>query len=245
MSGAHGHGARGVEAVAARDSVIHRLDPRSKILGLILIPIVAASTPQGAWAALGAYVAIVVVLVVAARLPWRYTARRMLIEVPFLIAALALAVFAGDGGIRGGTLALKLTASVLAMIVLSSTTPFPRLLHGFEMLRTPRVLVLIVSFMWRYLHVLGEEWHRMSIARKARGHHSRWLWGERSLGPLLATLFLRSLQRGERVYLAMTSRGFNGGVPVAVTGALQLQQRDLVFGLGMVLVLLSLRFVLV
>ena len=243
MSGAHGHGG-GVEAVAAGDSPVHRLDPRVKIIGRILVAVVAASTPPGAWAALVAYVAVVAVLVAVARLPLQHTLRRMLIEVPFLLAALALAVFAADGGVRGGTLALKLTASVLAMILLSSTTPFPRLLHGFEALRTPRLIVMIVSFMWRYLHVLGEEWHRMRIARQARGHRARWLWQERSLGPVIATLFLRSLHRGERVYLAMSSRGFQGGVPASVTGATALRTADVGFVVGLVGALLAARLLL-
>ena len=245
MSGAHGHGARGVEAVAAGDSPVHRLDPRAKIIGLILIAVVAASTPPGAWAALGAYVVIALALVVTARLPVQHTLRRLLIEVPFLLAALALTVFAADGGVRGGTLALKLTASVLAVIVLSSTTPFPRLLHGFEALRAPRLLVMIVSFMWRYLHVLGEEWHRMRVARDARGHRARWLWQERSLGPVVATLFLRSLQRGERVYLAMASRGFAGGVPVTVTGPMTLRGIDVAFVVALVAALTAARLLLV
>jgi cobalt/nickel transport system permease protein len=244
VSGAHGHGARGVEAVAAGDSPVHRLDPRVKIVGLIGVAVVAASTPQGAWAALSAYVVIVGAMAMVARLPLRHTARRMLIEVPFLLAALALAVFAADGAQRGGTLALKLTASVLAMIVLSSTTPFPRLLHGFEALKAPRILVMIVSFMWRYLHVLGEEWHRMRVARQARGHRSRWLWQERSLGPVVASLFLRSLGRGERVYLAMASRGFRGGVPVTVTGAMALRATDAVFAAGLIGLLLAARLLL-
>ncbi len=188
--------------------------------------------------ALVAYLGIVVALAIVARLPLRHTLRRMTIEIPFLIGALALALLASDGGVRGGTLALKLTASVLAMIVLSSTTPFPRLLHGFESLHAPRMLVMIVSFMWRYLHVLGEEWHRMRIARQARGHRARWLWQERSLGPLIATLFLRSLQRGERVYLAMSSRGFNGGVPVAVLSPPVLRAVDVAF-LGVLVLLLA------
>jgi cobalt/nickel transport system permease protein len=99
--------------------------------------------------------------------------------------------------------------------------------------------------MWRYLHVLGEEWHRMRIARQARGHRARWLWQERSLGPAIATLFLRSLQRGERVYLAMASRGFSGGVPVTVTGAMSLGLRDVVFVAGLVATLLAARLLLV
>lgn len=243
MSGAHGHGAAGVEAVAARDSLVHRLDPRVKIVCLILVAVVAASTPAGAWAALATYLGVGVALAVAARLPLRHTLKRMAVEVPFLIAALGLVVFAADGGVRGTTLLLKLTASVLAMIVLSSTTPFPRLLHGFEALRAPRILVLIVSFMWRYLHVMGEEWHRMRVAREARGHRARWLWQEGSLGSLIATLFIRSLQRGERVYLAMASRGFDGTVPATVLQPLALRPVDAVFAGTFIALLLSARLV--
>lgn len=245
MSGAHGHRAGSVEAVAAMDSPVHRLDPRVKIVGLILVAVVAASTPAGAWAALVGYVVIAAAVAAAARLPLRHTARRLTIEVPFLVAALALVAFADDGGVRGGTLALKLTASVLAMIVLSSTTPFPRLLHGFEALRAPRLLVMIVSFMWRYLHVLGEEWHRMRIARQARGQQARWLWQHGSLAAVVATLFLRSLQRGERVYLAMASRGFAGGVPTTVTGPLVVGVADVTFLAGLTAALLAARLVLV
>ncbi|MPZ74041.1 MAG: cobalt ECF transporter T component CbiQ [Nitriliruptorales bacterium] len=245
VSGAHGHGAAGVEAVAARDSAIHRLDPRAKIVCLILVAVVAASTPAGAWSALLVQLGVVVAVAVVARLPLRYTLRRMVIEVPFLVAALVLVVVAGDGGVRGLTLALKLTTSVVAMIVLSSTTPFPRLLHGFEALRTPRVIVLIVSFMWRYLHVLGEEWHRMRIARQARGHTARWLWQEWSLGPVVAALFLRSLSRGERVYLAMASRGFVGTAPATTMTPLSLDAADAMFAAALTAAVIAARTVLV
>ena len=234
MSGAHGHGASGVEAIAARNSVIHRLDPRAKIVCLVLVAVLATSTPAGAWWALLAQLALVVTVAVVARLPLRYTLRRMLVELPFLLAAAVLLFTGAEGVVRAGTLALKVTISVLAMLVLSSTTPFPRLLHGFEALRAPRVIVLIVSFMWRYLHVLGEEWHRMRIARDARAYKARWLWQERSLGPLLATLFLRSLGRGERVYLAMASRGFDGSTPGTLTTPLALHMADAAFAAAMV-----------
>lgn len=244
MSGAHGHGAAGVEAVAARSSLIHRLDPRVKIVCLIVVAVVATSTPVGAWLALLAQLAVVLAVAAVARLPLRYTLRRMLVEVPFLLAAAVLLLTGPDGRARGITLALKVTISVLAMVVLSSTTPFPRLLHGFEALHAPRVIVLIVSFMWRYLHVLGEEWHRMRIARQARAYTARWLWQERSLGPVVATLFLRSLGRGERVYLAMASRGFNGTAPATVTAPLTLHMVDGVFVAAVVAALTAARIAL-
>ncbi|MGH3666497.1 MAG: cobalt ECF transporter T component CbiQ, partial [Egibacteraceae bacterium] len=244
MSAGHGHGAQGVDTVAAMDSPVHRLDPRTKIVACIAVPVVAASTPDGAWLALSAYVAVALLLVVAARLPAGYTLRRMVIEVPFLLAAVILPFVVPDGGVRALTVALKLTASVLAMVVLSSTTPFPRLLRGFEALRAPRILVMIVSFMWRYLHVIGAELERMRTARDARGYQGRWLWQPGGTAALVATLFVRSLERGERVYLAMASRGYQGAMPSTAADALVLRRADLGFGIGLVACLLAARTLL-
>ncbi len=85
----------------------------------------------------------------------------------------------------------------------------------------------------------------MRIARQARGHRARWLWQERSLGPLIATLFLRSLQRGERVYLAMSSRGFNGGVPATILSPPGLRAVDVAFLAVLALLLVGARTALV
>jgi cobalt/nickel transport system permease protein len=235
VTGAHGH--RGVEAVASGSSPIHRLDPRAKILGLIGLAVVAVTTPPGAWAAYAAYLAVLVTLILVARLPPLHVGRRMTVEVPFLLAAAVLPFTVDDGAVLGATLALKITIGVLAMIVLSSTTPFPRLLRGFELLRAPPLIVLIVSFMWRYAHVLGEELTRMKTARDARGYRGRWLWQAGAAGPMLATLFIRSLERGERVYLAMVSRGYGGGIPATVGAPLQLRALDVQFCAALVAVL--------
>ena len=224
------HGGNGaIEAVAAEDSPVHRLDPRVKIVGLISLILVAVTLPAGAWSAFGALVAILLLLVAAARLSPRHVLRRMTIELPFLLAAAVLPFTAEDGVVLGATVALKVTISVLAMVILSSTTPFPRLLRGFELLRAPRLITVIVAFMWRYLHVLAEEVARMKRAREARGYAASWLWQAVSTGPLIATLFVRSLERGERVYLAMSSRGYAGSMPEAATSSLQIRAADVTF----------------
>jgi cobalt/nickel transport system permease protein len=228
MSGRHLHGAS-TEAVAAGDSPVHRLDARVKIAGLLGLVIVSVSTPPGAWPAFAAYGAILVALVVAARLPARFVLTRMTVEVPFLAAAAILPFTAPDGGTLAGTVASKATIGVLATVVLSATTPFPLLLRGFEALRAPRPVVLIVALLWRYLHVLGHELTRMRIARDARCYRGRWLWQAGSAGALLATLFIRSLERGERVHLAMLSRGYDGGVPLPAGDRLVMRTADVAF----------------
>lgn len=216
--------------MAAGDSPVHRLDPRAKILGLIGLVLVSVSLPPGAWVAFGALAAILVGLVVAARLRPRHVLGRMSVEVPFLLAAAVLPFTVEDGVALGITVGLKITIGVLAMVILSSTTPFPRLLRGFELLRAPRPIVVIVAFMWRYLHVLGEQVSRMRTARAARGYSAGWFWqAVSSTGPLIATLFVRSLERGERVYLAMSSRGYSGSMPTTAVEPLQLRTADAIF----------------
>lgn len=240
MSGAHGS-ADAVEAVAGRRSPVHSLDPRTKIVGLIGLAIVSVSTPPGAWAAYAAYAVLLVGLAAAARLPAFFVLRRMAVEIPFLIAAALLPFTVADGAVLGGTVASKATIGVLAMIVLSSTTPFPRLLRGFEMLRAPRTMVMIVSFMWRYLHVIGDEIRRGRIAAQARGHDPRWLGQAVGIARHIATFFVRSFERGERVYLAMVSRGYTAGMPATLGEPLVLRRNDLAFGAGLVAALATIR----
>lgn len=244
MGGRHHIG--DVEAVAAKDSPIHRLDPRVKIVGLIGLVIVSVSLPPGSWLAFVAVIAILVGLVAAARLHPLHVLRRMSVEVPFLLAAAVLPFTAEDGVVLGATVGLKITVGVFAMVILSSTTPLPRLLLGFELLKTPRLIVVIVAFMWRYLHVLADEVSRMKTARAARGYSAGWFWqAATSTGPLIANLFVRSLERGERVYLAMTSRGYSGSMPPATSvERLALRPVDVSFLIVLAVVLTLVRFLL-
>jgi cobalt/nickel transport system permease protein len=234
-----------VEAVAAGDSPVHRLDPRAKIIGLIWLVIVSVSLPPGAWTAFGAIATILLGLVVVARLRPRHVLRRMTVEIPFLLAAAVLPLTAENGFVLGATVGAKVTIGVLAMVVLSSTTPFPKLLRGFELLRAPRLVVVIVALMWRYLHVLAEQVSRMQTARRARGHSAGWFGrAVPSTGPLIASLFVRSLERGERVHLAMVSRGYDGGMPAAALDRLAMRSVDVLFLAALVFSLACIRFLL-
>lgn len=224
---------------------MHRLDPRVKIVGLIGLVVVSVSLPPGAWLAFGALAAILVGLVVVARLRPLHVLRRMTVEVPFLLAAAVLPFTVEDGVVLGVTVGAKVTIGVLGMVILSSTTPFPRLLRGFELLRTPPLIVVIVAFMWRYLHVLGEQVSNMQTARAARGYSARFFWqAAASTGSLVATLFVRSLGRGERVYLAMLSRGYDGTMPETVVESFVLRRVDVLFLAALAALLVLVRVLL-
>jgi cobalt/nickel transport system permease protein len=212
-------------------SLLHRLDPRAKIVGFIGFTVVVVSTPARAVWAFAFYAAILVFLAGISRLGAGYILRRMLVVVPFVIVvAIFLPFFdrAGSGGYSlgighvdsSGLLVLwnagaKAVLGVLSMIILASTTTFPDMLAGFQRLRVPKVFVLVVSFMYRYSFVFLEELRRMQRAMESRNYRARWLWNLPTLGRVLGSLFLRSYNRGERVYVAMVSRGYEGTIGLA------------------------------
>ena len=87
------------------------------------------------------------------------------------------------------------------------------LLRGLQRLRMPDLIVQIMGFMIRYLDVVTSEMGRMLTAMRSRGcdpaSPRHWPTLARSLG----ALFIRSYERGERVHLAMLSRGYTGRLP--------------------------------
>ena len=211
-----------------KKSPLHRLDARAKILGFIGFTVVVVTTPALPMWPLLLYGGVLFFLIGVSRLSLRHVLRRVLVVIPFiLVVAIFLPFFhqAGGGGYSLGGMRVtdeglvvlwnvgaKAVLGALSMIVLGLTTSFAEMVSGFERLKTPSVFVLIVSFMYRYSFVFADELRRMRRAMAARNYRARWLWNAPTLGYMLSALFLRSYGRGERVYLAMLSRGYDGTV---------------------------------
>ena len=125
---------------------------------------------------------------------------------------------------------------LLFLILLTSTTPFAELLRGLRKLGCPRILVLNLGFLYRYLYVITEEVLRMRQARDSRRVGRAPLLAElKLLGSMLGTLLLRSFERAERMYHAMLSRGFSGQFPVLTPR--KFTWRDLTFLAGIALLI--------
>jgi cobalt/nickel transport system permease protein len=204
----------------------HRLAPECKVLAAVAFVFAVVATPREVFWAFGLHAAIVVVVALAARVSPVRLATRLVIELPFLAFALFLPVV-GRGervdlwglslsvpGLWGAwNILVKGSLSVAATSLLAATTTVPELLRGLERLRMPKVIVAIASFMIRYGDVIVDDMRRMKIARQSRGHDPRWLWQARAVATSAGALFIRSFERGERVYVAMLSRGYDGSLP--------------------------------
>jgi cobalt/nickel transport system permease protein len=172
-----------------------------------------------------------VVLIRLAELPAGFVARRLVFEVPFLLFAVLLP-FIGGGervDVLGMSLSVeglwgawnifaKATLGLGISIVVAATTTMPEFLRGAERLRMPRAFTSTLSFMIRYFDVIADDMRRMKVARQSRGHDPRWLWQARAVATSAGALFIRSYERGERVHLAMLSRGFTGSLPELAEG---------------------------
>jgi len=210
-------------------SPVHRLAPEVKIAATVLFTIAVVATPREAFWAFGGYTVILAVVAMVARVPFGWLLRRSLIELPFVALAVLLPFLAQgeqitwlgmtmsrDGLYGGWNIVAKGTLGVFASLLLAATTTARDLIVGLDRLHCPRVITQIAMFMLRYLDVLTGEARRMRIARLSRGDDPRFLWQLRGVAAGIGALFLRAFERGERVYLAMLSRGYTGRMPAAL-----------------------------
>jgi cobalt/nickel transport system permease protein len=226
----HAHGT-GFERLTYLVSPLHDLDPRAKILAAVALVLAVVLTPPLRPLEAALLVALLLAVAIIGRLPLRAVLARAALVLP-VAATIALfapvarsggslsiggiaGAYAGGGWIATWAILSKAGMSALVMVLLSATTPLPRLIRGFEALRVPDVFITLVSFLSRYVGVLREELRCLRTALDCRApslaRARRW----RLYGNLAGNLFVRAYDRGERIHAAMMSRGFDGRLPTA------------------------------
>jgi cobalt/nickel transport system permease protein len=217
------------------ESLIHRLDPRVKVVVTVLFILSNVLLPDGAWLAFALAWGLVLLVSLLSQVNMGYVTKRAFVALPFALAAVTAIfalpgqpIFAWDVGpwhlvgtdaglIRFVSIVIRSWLSIQMAILLTATTQFPDLTHALHHLRVPHLLVAIVSFMYRYLFVLADEVMRLLRAREARSARPEGskgggsvFWQARVAGNMAGQLFLRSYERSDRVYNAMLARGYTG-----------------------------------
>jgi cobalt/nickel transport system permease protein len=226
------------ELYSHKYSIVHHLDARVKLVFTLVFLICLNLTPSAAWPAYILFFAVLLSAVLAARLKPSLLFKRSLVAFPFMLAAIPL-LFTGaaphfslhigstqllislSGMARFSSIAIKMWLSVLAAVLLGASTRFTDLSNALLQMKAPRLLVAIITLMWRYLFVIVEEVTRMLRARSSRSastpgkrfHGGSIWWRARVTGGMAGSLFLRALERSDRVYTAMLSRGYSGDLP--------------------------------
>jgi len=197
-------------------SVLHQRDPRAKLAALLVFLIALSTTPAAAQWAFAAYAALLIVAVSRARLPILGLAARAALILPFSATFALLTWWSGDS-LRALSLAEKSFLSGVAALLFVGTTPLTGWTSALESWRVPRMLILVIQFVYRYLFVIAEQAQRIRWAALSRGSQKQSrAGGFRLAAALVGVLFARSWHRADGIYHSMLARGFRGRfVPAA------------------------------
>jgi cobalt/nickel transport system permease protein len=212
------------ETFSAGTSLIHRLDPRSRIVMAVLYAFVVALTNR--FPALLAACAFSFVLVGVSRLPILDLAKRIAVVNGFVLFfwivvpvtypgealfSLGPLTVSREGVLVSARITLKSNAILLAFIALVATSSVATLGAALGRLGVPEKIVYLLLLNYRYIFVMEEEYHRLVRSATVRGFQpSTTLHTYRTFAYLVGMLFVRASERAERVYMAMLCRGFSG-----------------------------------
>lgn len=202
-----------LDRYALLDSPLHILEPRSKLLAFTALIVCVLSIPTGQDLLFVAYFFATAILMGISQIPLSFILGRTLLILPFIMLASLAAPWRGFPGLAA--LFVRAVLCLVLLILLTNTTRFVELLRGLRRFGCPQVLVMNLSFLYRYFFVLTEEAMRMKQARDCRRVGRAPFFEElRILGSMLGTLLIRSFERAERMHGAMLSRGYCGEFPV-------------------------------
>ncbi|MBU4318497.1 MAG: cobalt ECF transporter T component CbiQ [Proteobacteria bacterium] len=215
-----------MDTLAMGDSPLHRLDPRAKLLTTLIFIVSVVSFGKYELSAMVPFFIYPLVQIAAGGLPLPYLLRKVMIVAPFAIfigifnpmldreILLSLGTFHISGGwISYLSILMRFALTVLAALTLIALTGFSTVCLALEKLGMPQPFVVQLLFLYRYIFVLTEEAARLVRARSLRVFDSRGL-GFKPFISLVGHLLLRTLDRAQRVHLAMHCRGFDGRIPI-------------------------------
>ena len=233
-----------IDKFAYQDSPLHRLDGRVKFLVVLVFTAVVISLPRTSVSILFCFAVGPFAMLVIGRVPLRFAFKHVLLVSPFILVLAVTFPFYDRtpvtvafgplvwettlGWMRCFAILGKFIVTVLALIALVSTTRFSDLLSGLQRLGVPRLLVIQLGFLYRYIFVLIDSAHHILRARSARAIGRPGFGTELKVAAgMLGSLFIRSLDTAEHINVAMHARGFDGNWRTLARG--RIRTADCVF----------------
>lgn len=231
-----------LDEMASKTTIIHRINPCVKLLTTVIFLTVVASFSKYEISGLFPMMIYPVVLIVLGELSVGPILNRVLLALPFVffigifnpifdqMPFLHLGPFFISGGwVSFLSILLRFLLAVTAALILVATTGIDAIGMALLKLKVPKVLVIQLLFMYRYLYVLLEEFIRTIRAYSLRSFHGEGIQ-YRVWGSLLGQLLLRTIDRAQRIYQAMLCRGFDG--EMRLIGQKKLERLDIIYFLG-------------
>ena len=221
-----------------RDSLIHKLDPRTKLL--LLLVIIVFIFVSGGWPQLGIVSIFVFTVIALSKVPIRLYLKNLKAILPIIIFTMIINLFYNNGGkvllsfwklsITTGAVdrAAYMASRILLLIVISAvltyTTTPNDLTDAIENLMSPlsliglknavHTLAMMMTIALRFIPTLIEETQKIMNAQKARGadlENGKLIDKIKALIPILIPLLVSSVRRAYELAEAMECRCYNGG----------------------------------
>lgn len=246
-------------------SKFHQFNPLEKLLFTIVFIVFVNLSPIKAWEAYALFFIYLYAIIFTLRIKFCELAKRTLISLPFILAAIPL-IFSENSPYKvipffGGeisisveglqmfiSIAIKSILSIQAAILLVSTSRPTEIFLALERLRVPTLFISIINLAYHYLFVIRDEVLRMIRARSSRSSSgltkkssggSLW-WRAKVTGGMAGSILLRSIERSDRVYAAMLSRGYNGKVVPSIQDSKNIKRSEflmIITGVFLVLII--------
>ena len=243
------------------DSILHRLDPRTKIFGMLAIMVALFFVNN--WIGL-VYAAVVVFAVLfASQVPLKFYIRGVKPLRWILLFTAAIQIFLTPGEIiwqwgilhitaEGVRLAIFMCVRLVLLVMTTSvltltTTPIvltdavENLLSPFKRIGvTGHELAMMMTIALRFIPLLADETEKIMAAQKARGaafDEGGLMDRARALLPILVPLFLSAINRASELAMAMEARCYHGGEGRTRLHELHYENRDRVAGILVALIL--------
>jgi cobalt/nickel transport system permease protein len=213
-----------LDRLSYQDTFVHRLDPRAKVLATLVFIFTVVSYSKYEVIALTPFFLFPVLLVSLGDIPVMFLVKKVLVVSPFAVfigmfnpifdpgTVVFLGMKLSAGWFSFLSILVKFSLTISAALLLIATTSFPGVCHALRRFGLPALFVSQLLFLYRYLFVLLEETMRIIRARDMRSFGKRGI-DFRTAVRIIGMLFLRTVERAERIYSAMLSRGFTGDIP--------------------------------
>jgi cobalt/nickel transport system permease protein len=218
-----------LEKETDKDSILHLIDGRVKLILLLFIIVFAVFTTQ--IVVLITLEIYLILLIYISHVSFSTSFKRVLLLLPFAGFIIAfqpfihpgnviwtgpfLGIQITDNGLMWGALLIsRLIVALTSIVLLSSISPMQEVVESFRKLGMPREFAMIFSLMIRFLFMFYDELHRIMHAQKSRNfdifnNKTSYKWRMKQIGYTIAMMFLRAFERGETIYLSMVSRGYS------------------------------------
>lgn len=252
------------------DSVVHKLDPRTKLI-MVVLYIIALFLANG-FVGYGVMIAVTAWFIGMSKVPPKSMFRGLKSVILIIVLTAVLNVFYTDGTVlvqvwklkityegivRAVFMVLRIVMLICGTFLLTYTTAPVALTDGMEMLMNPlkklkvpvHEMSMMMSMALRFIPTLIEETDKIMSAQKARGadfETGSLMDRAKALLPILVPLFISAFRRADELAIAMESRCYNGGAGRTRMKQLRYAGRDylaLTFGVLLIVGMVGLQVI--